>query len=147
MGKSVEGKLLPSPVVDLEPQVGPLGLVPLPSAAELLYLLVHGAPPPEAHLVERLNGLAYTLADETALFAVDGDGVRPIPKDGLVGGFFCQGAQELQFLDERPPVRDIRVTRDGVERTAARLINAIDYRSRRPGRSKAPDSVSESASR
>ena len=109
-------------------------LLPLPAATELLYLLVHGAPLPDEHLAERLNGLAYTLADGTVLFAVNGSGLEPIPQDVLAGGFFRQGALELQFLDERPPVRDILVMRDGVERTAARLIPAIDYRSRRPKR-------------
>lgn len=114
-------------------------LVPLPFAARVVYLLAHGMPLPEEHLLERLNGLAYSLAGETTLYAVDGAEVRALPKEELAGGLFRNGAAEFHFIDERPPIQHLGVTRDGVEKTAARVAEVMELRAAQQGRKKRSD--------
>ena len=120
----------------IEAQITHHDLVPLPFAARVVYLLAHGLPLPEEHLMERLNGLAYSLAGETTLYAVDGEQVRALRKAELADGLFRNGAAEFQFIDERPPIQHIGVTRDGVEKTAVRVAEALEIKAAQSGRKK-----------
>jgi hypothetical protein len=98
-------------------------LVPLPFAVRMVYLLGHGFGPPAAHLLYRLDGLAYSLAAACTLYVLEGPELppRPLRPDELASGHFRNGAQEFQFLDDRQPITHIGVTRDGIEKAITSL--------------------------
>ena len=100
-------------------------LVPVPLAARMLYECVYGAMPPELHLAERLNGLAYRLARTGGVYALEGTRSSPrrLSPEDVADGYFRHGAKELHFLDERKPLRAIGVTRECIE-AAARVLLA-----------------------
>jgi hypothetical protein len=100
-------------------------LVPVPLAARMLYQRVHGALPPDLHLADRLNGLAYRLARRCGVYAMDGTRSSPrwLSPEEVALGYFRYGAKELHFLDERTPLRAIGVTRECIE-AAARVLLA-----------------------
>lgn len=101
-------------------------LVPLALAVRLVYLHAYGSPPPTAHLVDRLNGLAYSLAAFATMYAIEEatHTPRPLSRDELSVGHFRHGGKELHFLDERPPITHIGVTLVGIEKTANALLRA-----------------------
>jgi hypothetical protein len=45
-------------------------LIPLSVATRLVYLRAYGGPPPSAHLLSRLNGLAYSIAKFAPIYAM-----------------------------------------------------------------------------
>lgn len=100
-------------------------LVPVSLAARMLYQRVHGAVPPQPHLAERLNGLAYRLARLGCLYSLEGKRSSPrrLSPDEIAGAYFRHGATELHFLDARPPLAAIGVTRECIE-AAARVLLA-----------------------
>ena len=99
-------------------------LVPVPLAARIVYQRAYGVPPPEAHLDERLNGLAYRLANAGGVYALEGSkaGPRRLSPNEIASGHFRYGGKELHFLDERAPVLHIGVTKECIEK-AIRAIS------------------------
>ena len=102
----------------------PEELVPLPVAARKVYAQAYGDDLPALHLDERLNGLAYAIAAEETIFAVLGPSLRPLTPRELAAGFFRKGAAELHFVDDRPPLVELAVPADAIERTAKALLGA-----------------------
>jgi hypothetical protein len=98
-------------------------LIPVPLAARMVYQRAYGASPPEAHLEERLNGLAYRLASAGGVYAMEGpkSGPRRLSPGEIASGHFRNGGQELHFLDERAPIRHLGVTQECIEQ-AVRAI-------------------------
>lgn len=99
-------------------------LVPVPLAARIVYQRAYGAALPEAHLTDRLNGLAYSLASAGGVYAIEEH--KPAPRrlfrDEIVSGHFRNGGKELHFLDERAPILHIGVTQECIE-NAIRAIS------------------------
>lgn len=100
-------------------------LAPVALAVRIVYERAYGAEPPQAHLAERLNGLAYCLASLGPLYALESPEAAPraLSAAELAWGHFRNGGGELHFLDERAPILHIGVTRDCIERTIAALVN------------------------
>lgn len=100
-------------------------LVPMPLAARMVYERAYGSEPPERHLAERLNGLAYCLASLGPLYALESPEAAPraLSSSELAWGHFRNGGGELHFLDERAPILHVGVTRDCIERAIAALVN------------------------
>jgi hypothetical protein len=98
-------------------------LIPVPLAARIVYQRAYGAGPPEAHLSDRLNGLAYCLASVGGVYAIEEDKTKPRPlsSDEIACGHFRNGGKELHFLDQRAPVLHLGVTRECIEK-AVRAI-------------------------
>jgi hypothetical protein len=98
-------------------------LIPLAIAVRILYAHFHGTERPVAHVLERLNALAYSLADVGGTYAIEGEYrlARRLSREELASGVFRHGATELHFLDERPMLTRIAVSRDTVERTIQEL--------------------------
>jgi len=94
-----------------------LDLVPVALAARMLYQRAYGMPPPQLHLAERLNSLAYTLASRGSLYAIEEGKSAPrrLRRDELACGYFRHGGEELHFLDERVPILQLAVNRDSIE--------------------------------
>jgi hypothetical protein len=81
-------------------------------AARMLYQRAYGDPPPEPHLDERLNGLAYVLARSGGMYAIEHGRRSPrrVSRDEVASGHFRRGGRELHFLDERAPLVELGVT-------------------------------------
>jgi hypothetical protein len=107
----------------MEFQAWQLDLVPVPLAARMVHLRAYGMPPPEPHLAEHLDSLAYGLAREGILYAIVGGerAPRPLAPEELACGYFRHGGKELHFLDERVPICEVAVTRESIERAAEAL--------------------------
>jgi hypothetical protein len=86
-------------------------LIAVPLVVRMLYQRAYGALPTEAHLAERLNGLAYSLAQTGAIMR------------SSLGGHFRYGGKKLHFVDERAPIVRIGVTRQCVEKAVTALRN------------------------
>jgi len=99
-------------------------LIPVPLAARIVYQRAYGAAPPEAHLEDRLNGLAYRLASAGGVYAIEAGkaGPRRLSPNEIASGHFRNGGKELHFLDERAPVLHIGVTQECIEQ-AIRAIS------------------------
>jgi hypothetical protein len=104
-------------------RVWQLDLVPVPLAARMVHLRAYGMPPPEPHIAEHLDSLAYGLAREGMLYAMAGGEAapRPLAREELACGYFRHGGKELHFLDERAPILEVAVTRESIERAAEAL--------------------------
>jgi len=102
-------------------------LIPIAHAARILYERLHGALPPALHLAERLNGLAYRLAQLGSVYALGGKRSTPrlVSPSDIAKGYFRYGAKELHFLDGRAPLVAIAVPEGCIE-VAARAIVAGD---------------------
>ena len=100
-------------------------LVSLPFAARTVYQRAYGAAPPDAHLDERLNGLAYRLAQWGGVYAMDERMSTPrrLSREELANGHFRHGGKELHFLDERAPILEVAVTRDCMDKAVTVLMN------------------------
>ena len=94
-----------------------LDLVPVALAATMVYQRAYGMPPPEPHLADRLNGLAYGLARLGSLYAIEQGRSAPrrLWREELAGAYFRHGGRELHFLDERAPILHIAVNRDSID--------------------------------
>ena len=94
-----------------------LDLVPLALAARMVYQRAYGISPPQLHLADRLNGLAYSLAGLGSLYAIEGKKSAPrrLSRDEVACGYFRGGGKELHFLDERAPILHIAVARQSIE--------------------------------
>jgi hypothetical protein len=93
-------------------------LIPLALAVRIVYLQTRGNGA-AAHVLERLNAVAYSLAGIGAIYAIDGPYrlARPLSREELAAAVFRQGATEMHFLDDRPMLKRIAVTRESVEKT------------------------------
>ena len=109
----------------MKPRIAKQDLVALPLAVRMLYQRVYGALPPPAHLVERLNGLAYCLARSGDVYAIDPgkEAPRRLSRREIAAGHFRNGGKELHFIDERAPIVQIGVTRRCVEKAVTALLN------------------------
>jgi hypothetical protein len=98
-------------------------LIPVPLAARMVYQRAYGATPPETHLADRLNGLAYYLASAGGVYAVEEGRAAPrrLSSDEIASGHFRNGGKELHFLDERSPIVNMGVTQECIEQ-AVRAI-------------------------
>jgi hypothetical protein len=94
--------------------------VPLALAARLVYLEAYDFAP-GAHLSNRLNNLADALARSGTMYAVEDGKLRAISGEELSAGLFRHGAAELHFLDERPPLTRLLVTKESVDATVKSL--------------------------
>jgi hypothetical protein len=103
-------------------EVSRVDLVPLPFAARMVYLLAYGVQLPAEHLSDRLNAMAYSLSTMATLYSLEGPSMRALSSDELSAGLFRNGAEEFHFIDSRPPVRQIGVTRYDIEKTAQGLL-------------------------
>jgi hypothetical protein len=99
-------------------------LIPVPLAVRIVYQRAYGAAPPEAHLSERLNGLAYRLARHGRVYAIAAKGMPPrrLSREEIASGHFRHGGRELHFLDERAPLLHIGVTQDCIEKAVRALL-------------------------
>lgn len=102
-------------------------LIPIAHAARILYQRLHGVLPPELHLAERLNGLAYRLAQLGSVYALGGKRSTPrlVSPSVIAKGYFRYGAKELHFLDGRAPLATLAVPEQCID-AAARAIAAGD---------------------
>ena len=102
-----------------------LDLVPVALAARMVYQRAYGMPPPEPHLADRLNGLAYGLARRGGLYAIEEGKSAPrrLWREELAGAYFRHGGKELHFLDERAPILHIAVGRDSIDSAVEDLRN------------------------
>jgi hypothetical protein len=102
-------------------------LIPVALAARIVYQRAYGAAPPEAHLNDRLNGLAYCLASRGRVYAIADRGSPPrrLSRDEIASGHFRNGGKELHFLDERAPLLHIGVTQDCIEKAVKALQAAL----------------------
>jgi hypothetical protein len=100
-------------------------LIPVALAARMLYEQAYGAAPPDAHLMERLNGLAYWLARYGAVYATDARRAAPrrLSPDQIARGHFRHGGSELHFLDGRAPIVQLAVTRECIDNTVQGLLS------------------------
>jgi hypothetical protein len=94
-----------------------LDLVPVALAARMVYQRAYGMPPPELHLADRLNGLAYSLARLGSLYAIEEGRSAPrrLWREELARGYFRHGGAELHFLDGRAPILHVAVNRDSID--------------------------------
>ena len=99
-------------------------LIPLSLATRLVYLRAYGAPPPSAHLLNRLDALAYSIAEFAAIYAMDAahEPPRQLSREELATGLFRGGGTELHFLDQRPALTLIGVTEEGIAKTVDALL-------------------------
>jgi hypothetical protein len=93
-------------------------LMPLTLAVRIVYLQSRDSRP-AAHVTERLNAVAYSLAEVGALYAIEGRYrlARRLSREELAAGIFRHGATELHFLDDRPMLTNIAVSRESVQKT------------------------------
>jgi hypothetical protein len=105
-------------------------LVPVPLAARMVYQRAYGASPPEVHLADRLNGLAYFLASLCRMYAIHSrrSAPRRLSRDEIACGHFRNGGKEFHFLDERAPVLHIGVTQECIEKAVNALVNQAALR-------------------
>jgi hypothetical protein len=103
-------------------EISRIDLVPLPFAARMVYLLAYGVQLPAEHLSDRLNAMAYSLSTMATLYSLEGPSMRALSSEELSAGLFRNGAEEFHFIDSRPPVRQIGVTRHDIEKTAQGLL-------------------------
>jgi hypothetical protein len=96
--------------------------IPLALAVRIVYLQTRGVGP-EAHVLERLNAVAYSLAEVGAVYAIEGPYrlARRLSREELASAVFRHGATEIHFLDDRPVLTNLAVTRESVE-MAIKLI-------------------------
>jgi hypothetical protein len=101
-------------------------LIPVAFAARMLYEQAYGASPPDAHLIDRLNGLAYWLARYGEVYATDARRAAPrrLSPEDIARGHFRHGGSELHFLDERAPIVQLAVTRECIENAVKGLLCA-----------------------
>jgi hypothetical protein len=101
-----------------------LDLIPVALAARTVYERAYGTSPPDPHLPERLNGLAYLLASSGGLYAMDphGASARLMSRAELAAGHFRNGATEFHFLDERAPILHLGVAADRLQEVVAALL-------------------------
>jgi hypothetical protein len=99
-------------------------LIPVPLAARIVYQRAYGEAPPQAHLSERLNGLAYRLASHGRVYAIAAKGAPPrrLSREEIAAGHFRHGGRELHFLDERAPLLHIGVTQECIEKAVKALL-------------------------
>jgi hypothetical protein len=100
-------------------------IIPVALAARLLYERAYGASPPDAHLAERLNGLAYRLARSGRVYALEAGRSAPrrLSRDEIARGHFRHGGRELHFLDGRAPILRLGVSEDAIESALNALRN------------------------
>jgi hypothetical protein len=101
-------------------------LVPLCLATRLVSARAYGSGAPMS--LARLSGIAHTMAALVPLYArASGEGeFRRLGEEELLSGFFRKDGGELQFRDARAPLRDIAVTRQGIEEVVRVLASAVD---------------------
>jgi hypothetical protein len=99
-------------------------LIPVALAARVVYQQAYGALLPDAHLLDRLNGLAYWLARFGRLYALDErrSAPRRLSREELARAHFRHGGRELHFLDERAPILHLAVTKDCIDKTVRGLL-------------------------
>jgi hypothetical protein len=92
--------------------------VALAARARAVYEQAFGAALPDAHLLDRLNGLAYCLARFGRVYAIDER--RPTPRrlssEEIACGHFRLGGRELHFLDGRAPILQLAVTPECIDK-------------------------------
>ena len=103
-------------------------LIPLSLATRLVYLRAYGAPPPSAHLLNRLNGLAYSIAEFAPIYAMGAphEPLRQLSREQLATGLFRGDGIELHFLDQRPALTLLGVTEEGIAKTVDALLASAD---------------------
>jgi hypothetical protein len=104
-------------------------LMPLKLAAELVLQRVYeGRTPGRNRREDLLNSIASTLAAIGAVYEYDESNShrapRPIPSSAIGAGVFSGGAQELHFLDGRPPIRRLAIAPETVSETVEALKRA-----------------------
>jgi hypothetical protein len=101
-----------------------LDLIPVALAARSLYERAYGTSPPDAHLLERLNGLAYRLASFGPVYAMDDrrSTSRVITDAELAAGHFTNGATELRFVDGRAPILRLAVPEHSIAKAVEALL-------------------------
>jgi hypothetical protein len=89
-----------------------------------VYEQAYGAALPDAHCLERLNGLAYCLARFGRVYAIDArrPAPRPLSREEIACGHFRHGGRELHFLDERAPILHLAVTAECIDSTVRGLL-------------------------
>jgi hypothetical protein len=117
----------------MQPENPGQDLIPLALAVRIVYLQMRGKGP-AAHVLERLNAVAYSLAAAGAMYAIEGPYrlARRLSREELAAAVFRRGATEIHFLDERPVLTKIAVTRESVEKTI-KVIAIIRQASERCG--------------
>lgn len=93
-------------------------LIPLALAVRIVYLQTPNSRP-AAHVMERLDAVAYSLAEVGAIYAIVGQYrlARRLSREELAAGIFRHGATELHFLDDRPMLTNLAVTRESVKKS------------------------------
>jgi hypothetical protein len=92
-------------------------LIPLALAVRIVYLQTRGMRP-TAHVSERLNAMAYSLAEAGGVYAIEGHYrlARRLSREELAAAVFRHGATEIHFLDDRPTLTNIAVKRKSLEK-------------------------------
>jgi hypothetical protein len=103
----------------------PHELVPLELAVRSIQQRAYPEQSLATFLNEQLNGIAYAVVALVPLYQADSAGkVRAVTRDELQHGYFRQGAKELHFLDNRPPLKALAVTASGVETVVRSILAA-----------------------
>lgn len=102
--------------------------MPLKLAAEAVYQRVYeGRAPGTSRREDILNSIASILAVLADIYEYELDPHRTprfISSDVIGAGIFRGGAQELHFIDGRPPLRLLAVAPEAVSRTVDALKRA-----------------------
>jgi hypothetical protein len=106
-------------------------LIAIPLAARMVYQRAYGRLPPQPHLAERLNGLAYCLAQAGGVYVIEKGAAAPrrLSADEIACGHFRNGGRELHFLDERTPIFHLGVTESCLEKAVRALVGQAASRS------------------
>ena len=70
------------------------------------------------------QALAGTVSALVTLYALTGGSARPLREAELHGAVFVDGGDSVSFVDGRPPIGDLAVASDAVERVARVLQGA-----------------------
>lgn len=112
----------------------PHDLVPLDLAVSAIFRRVYqgrmniGTP---GRSTAHLDALAYLIAEHAPIYTYkrDGDSVRVLAKEELVGGLFQGGARTLAFVDGRATITELAVSAKTIDAIVTTLIAV----SRAPG--------------
>lgn len=103
-------------------------LVTMAEAALMACLQTRGGPPSKISEQE-LNTMADVLAGLVTVFSAADDRatLTPLTKDQLKGGTFSDSGRIIKFVDGRPPISDLIITRTAFK-TALEILKDAGYR-------------------
>jgi hypothetical protein len=97
-------------------------LVPLDVAVLEVYKAIYEARERSVPTPERLSGLAHGILTLISVYsATAGTDARLVTEAELTGALVRRSGKELHYVDGRPPVRDLAVTRTSISKIIEKL--------------------------